>query len=211
MQQSQKKCISNKNIIKMNSELNKNLFLVKEQDKALKASHSFDIFNPENEDLLMTCREEKLGLLTKMARFSELKKNTPFNIVIKAVSGEKILSVKRGVSVALSKVEVFDENDTLVGKFKQKLFAATSDLAVFDANDNQICNLKGNWKNWDFKFMKGNEELAQVTKEWEGFTKEFFSPTDSYVLKINDNVAPDDSIRTLILAAVVCFDLVVKD
>ena len=59
--------------------------------------------------------------------------------------------------------------------------------------------------------MAGNNELASVTKKWSGIGKEMFTSADNYILRISDEVAPDHSIRQLILGAVMCIDLVLKE
>jgi uncharacterized protein YxjI len=159
----------------------------------------------------MTCREEKLGFITKMLRFTDYKRMTPFEIEIKTASGEKVLTVKRGVSFFLSKVQVFDENEELVGIFKQKLFSIGGKFDVLDANENFLCTLKGKWTSWDFKFMKDEMEFAHVSKKWAGLGKELFTSADNYMLDINENVQPDNPIRLLILAAVMCIDMVLKE
>ena len=41
--------------------------------------------------------------------------------------------------------------------------------------------------------------------------REFFTSADNYVLEISDSVPPDDVIRQLILAAVMCIDMVLKE
>ncbi|MGY8953711.1 MAG: RNAase, partial [Flavobacteriales bacterium] len=107
----------------MNSILNRNLFFVKEHVGIFKAANNYDIIDPKNQDIIMNCREDKLGFFTKMLRFTDYKRMTPFNVEIRTPSGDKVLTVKRGISIILSTVEVFDENDILVGKFKQKLFS----------------------------------------------------------------------------------------
>ena len=71
----------------------------------------------------MECREENLGFFTKLLRFTDYKRMTPFEIDIRTTTGEKIITVRRGVSILLSTVEVLDENGTLIGKFKQKFFS----------------------------------------------------------------------------------------
>ena len=38
-----------------------------------------------------------------------------------------------------------------------------------------------------------------------------FTSADNYMLKINDTVPEDDPLRILILAAVVCIDMVLKE
>ena len=59
--------------------------------------------------------------------------------------------------------------------------------------------------------MSGEKELAHVTKKWTGIGKELFTSADNYVLEISDSVPADDTIRQLILAAVMCIDMVLKE
>ena len=195
----------------MNSILERNLFFVKEHLGIFKAANNYDIHDPETQEMIMTCREEKLGLFTKMLRFTDYKRMTPFEVEIKTASGEKVLTVKRGISIFLSKVKVLDENDDLVGIFKQKLFSIGGKFDVLDANENFLCTLKGKWTSWDFKFIKDSMEFAHVSKKWAGLGKELFTSADNYMLSIDENVQSDNPIRLLILAAVMCIDMVLKE
>jgi uncharacterized protein YxjI len=196
----------------MNSVLNKNLFFVKEHVAMFKAANSFDIYDPETQQIIMECREENLGFFTKLFRFSDYKRMTPFDIDIKTTSGQKILTVKRGVSFFLSNVEVLDDKGMLIGKFKQKFFSIGGKFEVLDASERSLCVLKGKWTSWDFKFVSAdNKEFATVTKKWAGFGKEFFTSADNYVLQISNDVPENHSLRQLILAAVMCIDLVLKE
>ncbi len=195
----------------MNPILNQNLFFVKEHVGMFKAANNYDILDPDSQEIIMTCREEKLGFFTKLLRFTDYKRMTPFNVEIKTPSGEKILTVRRGVSIILSTVEVLDENDNIVGKFKQKFFSIGGKFNVLDPIGNLMCTLKGKWTSWDFKFVKGSNEYGHVSKKWAGLGKELFTSADNYMLEINRTVPKDDPLRILILAAVVCIDMVLKE
>ncbi|MDB5274263.1 MAG: Scramblase family protein [Chitinophagaceae bacterium] len=195
----------------MNPILNQNLFLVKEHVGMFKAANNFDIYDPNTKDILLTCREPNLGLFTKIFRFTDYKRMTPFDIEVKTASGEKILSVRRGVSIFVSTVEVFDEKDNRVGIFKQHFFSIGGKFNVLDDNENIICTLQGKWTSWDFKFMKDTMEYAHVTKKWAGIGKELFTTADNYVLEIKDTITPDNPMRLLVLAAVLCIDMVLKE
>ena len=195
----------------MNALLNRNLFLIKEHVGMFKAANNYDIYDPESQQIVMNCREEKLGFFTKIFRFTKYKRMTPFNVEISTPTGDKILTVKRGVSIFLSEVEVFDEQDVLVGKFKQKFFSFGGKFNVLDANENILCKLKGKWTGWDFKFVNEQTEYSHVSKKWAGLGKELFTSADNYVLEIYDNVDEDSPLRVLMLAAVVCIDMVLKE
>ena len=195
----------------MNPILNNNLFFVKEHRGIFKAANNYDIINPNSQELMLLCREQNLGFFSKMLRFTDYKRMTPFDIEITTPTGESILRVKRGVSFFVSTVEVFNEKEQLIGKFKQQFFSLGGKFNVLDVDDRVVCTLKGKWTSWDFKFMQDNQELAHVSKKWAGIGRELFTSADNYMLKINDVVKENDPNRILILAAVMCIDMVFKE
>ncbi|WP_338410741.1 phospholipid scramblase-related protein [uncultured Flavobacterium sp.] len=195
----------------MNSILSRNVFLVKEKVGMFKAANSYDIFNPENGSLMMSCTEPNLGFFTKLFRFTDYKRMTPFHVVVSDTQGKPIVSVKRGVALFKSDVEVFDQNERLIGVFKQKVFSFGGKFEIHDANDRHLCTLQGKWTGWDFKFVQHNKEIATVSKKWAGMGKEFFTSADNYVLNIDNSVGAEDPIRQLILAAIMCIDMVFKE
>jgi uncharacterized protein YxjI len=191
--------------------LSRNLFLVKEHYGFLKAASQYDIFDPATGEMLLVCREPRLGPISRLLRFTEYRRMTPFFIDVDTPTGEQVLSVRRGISLFLSKVAVHDENDELVGGFKQKFFSIGGAFDVLDANDQVLCTLKGKWTGWDFRFVAGETELARVTKKWRGVGAELFTTADTYMLEIDDDVPPESSVRQLIFAAVMCIDMVLKE
>jgi uncharacterized protein YxjI len=197
----------------MHQVLNRNLYLIKEHLGLFKAASNYDIYDPQTGEQILQCREEKLGFFTKMLRFTDYKRYTPFDIEVRLPTGEPILHVRRGISFFLSKVVVHDgdEDGTVLGGFKEKLISIGGAFNVLDAHDKPICHLKGKWTSWDFRFLAGDKELARVSKKWQGIGKELFTTADNYMLEINPSVPPDSSIRQLILAAVLCIDMVLKE
>jgi uncharacterized protein YxjI len=196
----------------MHPTLNKNLFFVKEHVKVFKAANSFDIYDPDTKQIILQAQEERLGFFTKMFRFTDYKRMTPFEIDIKTPEGKTVLTVKRGVSFFLSTVEVLDERGTLIGKFKQKFFSIGGRFEVLDASERPLCVLKGKWTSWDFRFVSNDgKEFALVTKKWSGLGKELFTSADNYILQISNEVPADHPLRMLIMAAVMCIDLVLKE
>ncbi len=195
----------------MNSILKRNLYFIKEHIGIFKAANNFDIFDPETNEIILNCRENNLGFFTKILRFSDYKRMTPFCLEITTLDGAKVLTVKRGVSIFLSTVEVLDENDVVVGYFKQKFFSIGGKFNVLNSNNEVISVLKGKWTSWDFKFVNNENEYAHVSKKWAGIGKELFTSADNYMLEIFNNVGPNDPMRILILAAVLSIDMVLKE
>lgn len=195
----------------MHELLTRNVYLVKEHVGMFKAANNYDIYDPETGDVIMLCREENLGALTKFFRFTDYKRMTPFDIRITTPEGQQLVRVTRGLTFLRSKVTVLKGNDEVVGGFNQKLLSIGGAFDVLDQDDQIICSLKGKWTGWDFRFIAGDTEFAHVTKKWTGIGKEFFTSADNYILQISDAVPPDNRVRLLILAAVMCIDMVLKE
>jgi uncharacterized protein YxjI len=196
----------------MNPILNLNAFFVKEHLGILKAANNYDIMEPESGKVILHCREEKLGFFTKMFRFTDYKRMTPFDVEIKTPDGEPVVRVKRGVSIFLSQVDVLNEANQRIGGFKQKFFSIGGKFTLLNAQDQPVCTLKGKWTGRDFKFVTDDGgEFAHVSQEWAGLGKELFTTADNYVLTISEKVPRDSEIRQLILAAVMCIDMVLKE
>jgi uncharacterized protein YxjI len=188
-----------------------NQLLVKEHLGLFKAASNYDIYDLATGEKLLECREPALGTITKLLRFTDYRRNTPFDIHITRADGEPVVRVQRGVTIFMSNVRVYNGTETPLGGFKQKVFSIGGAFSVHDASGQQVCQLAGNWTGWDFQFKAHGVELARVTKKWMGMGKEFFTSADNYVLDISDAVAPDSPTRKLILAAVMCIDMVLKE
>ncbi len=195
----------------MHDALRRNLFLVKEHVGLFKAANNFDVYDPQTGEVVLHCREPNLGFFTKMLRFSDYKRNTPFRIEVTTPDGRPVLYVQRGISLFLSKVDVFDEEEERVGGFKQKLFSIGGAFTVLGRDDQPVCQLRGKWTGWDFTFERDGVQFAHVTRKWSGLGKELFTSADNYVLQISDSVPADNPLRILIMGAVFCIDMVLKE
>jgi uncharacterized protein YxjI len=195
----------------MSNSLSLNAFLVKEHVGMFKAANNFDIYDPQTGQIILECREERLGFFTKMLRFTDYKKYTPFHIEIREPNGKTLIHIKRGVSIFLSKVSVHDEDESLLGSFKQKFLSIGGKFDVVDPNEQLLCQLKGKWTGWNFSFGLEDVEFGHVSKEWSGLGKELFTSADNYMLTIGESLEADHPLRKLIVAAVMCIDMVLKE
>ncbi|MGZ8940941.1 MAG: phospholipid scramblase-related protein [Limisphaerales bacterium] len=195
----------------MHPVLNRNLFFVKEHVGFLKASNNYDVLDPQTNEIILNCREEKLGIMTKILRFTDYKRLTPFEVQIRTPDGQLVTTVRRGFALLVSKVDVLDEQDRRVGGFQQKFFSLFDKFTVVGSDDQPLCVLKGKWTSWEFTFMAGDNQLAKVSKKWAGLGKELFTSADNYMLEISPTIPPDHPVRQLILGAVMCIDLVLKE
>ena len=191
--------------------LNGNNYLVEERADVLKAAFNMDIRDPDTGEVLMECREDNIGPVSKCFRFSELKRTTPFDLHVRTPAGAPVMRVRRGIPIAISRVKVLDETGFPIGEFKQKPFSFGGAFDVLDATDVPVCRLEGKRGGTLFRFLTPDQiELARVTKKWAGLGKELFTSADHHLLTIDDAVPPDKTLRRLILASAICIGMVLK-
>ena len=189
----------------------KNRFLVQEQAGLLKPAFQSDILDAETGDTLLECREDRMGRWTRLVRFSHYRRTTPFDLRVRTTTGEPVMRVTRGIPIVVSRVQVFDDANALIGVFRQRSFSFGGAFDVLDATDQPVCSLKGKRGGTDFRFVTPeNVELARITKQWAGLSKELFTSADHYALEIDPAVPPDDVLRRLLLASAICIGMVLK-
>lgn len=195
----------------MHQSLSRNTFFIKEHVGAFKASMNYDIFDPESLEQVLFCREDGLGFFTKLLRFTDYKRMTPFNAIVESLNGEQVLRVERGYTFIKSKVDVFNDKDEQIGYLEQKLLTIGGKFEAYDINGRYLFTVKGKWISWEFQLFNGDVELAHVSKKWAGIGKEFFTTADNYAFEISDSIPDTSSIRTMLFAAVMCIDMVLKE
>lgn len=107
--------------------------LVKEHLGLFKAASSYGIYDLATGTKLLECREPTLGFFTRMLRFSDFRRYTPFNVVINDAAGNQVVRISRGITILISNVTVYDESDVPIGGFKQKLFSIGGAFSVLRA------------------------------------------------------------------------------
>jgi uncharacterized protein YxjI len=192
--------------------LERRTFFVKERVAVLKLTDTYDILDPAGGQVIGVAKEEPPGW-AKWLRLAIAKGKLPTAINIYEVEGQPpVLSIRRGVTFIRSKIQVFSGDGRNLGYFRSKLISIGGGFNVFDARDQQVAEVKGNWKGWDFRFLnKSGREIGTVTKKWAGLGKELFTSADNYVISLTDAGSTDSDAAALLLAAGLSIDVVFKE
>jgi uncharacterized protein YxjI len=132
--------------------------------------------------------------------------------VYEAEGSPPAIVIRRGFTFLRSKLHVTNSEGRKLGYFRSKLLSLGGGFFVFDIQENQVAEVKGDWKGWNFRFLnKNGRELGTVTKKWAGLGRELFTSADNYVIALTDlsNAKPDTV--ALLLAAGLCIDIVFKE
>lgn len=186
-------------------------YLIKEHVGAFKLHDTYDIFDAETNEQVGVAKETISTLFT-ILRLMFNKQMIPTTVTITDMDDEVVFRIHRPFSLWRARVNIENADGKTIGYFKSKILTIGGGFYVYDHNDEQFADVKGDWKGWNFKFLTADgKELGTVTKKWAGFTKEFFTSADNYVIALNDRVARMKEGNMLLLAAGLAIDIIYKE
>jgi uncharacterized protein YxjI len=192
--------------------LNQNTFFVKERVAFAKLTDTYDIFDPSSQQPIGIAKEEPAGW-AKWLRLLINKQLMPTRVNIYESEGQPpVVSIHRGVALFRAKVTVTDSGGRQLGYFKSKILSLGGGFYVFNEAHQQVAEVKGDWKGWNFKFIGADgREVGTVTKKWAGIGKELFTSADNYIISFTDGVSNSPDACALLLAAGIAIDTVFKE
>jgi uncharacterized protein YxjI len=192
--------------------LERSTFFVKEHVGLLKLTDTFDILDPMTQQLIGIAKEEPPGW-AKWLRLVVDKSKLPTKFSIyEAEDQPPVVTVKRGFTMFQKKIHVIAGDGTPLGYFKKKFLSLGGGFNVFDNANQQVAEVKGNWKGKEFKFLtKSGREIGTVAKKFAGFGKELFTSADNYIISLSDPSSAGPAASALLLAAGLAIDVVFKE
>lgn len=193
--------------------LNRTQFLVKEHVGLLKTRDAFDILDVASGEKIGEAQEVTPGWVIAM-RLIVSKQILPKKIEIRDLAQPTpLLTLEKGTTFFRSRVYVIDQQGNKKGYLKSKIFSLGGGFFIFDMNDQQVAEIKGDWKGWNFKMLNtSGQEMGVVAKKWAGLAKELFTSADTYVISINEQTSGNsDAVKLLLLAAGIAIDSVYKE
>jgi len=194
--------------------LNRNTYFIREHVGFMKLSDTYDILDPETQDQLGIAKE-KPGAFFHLLRFFINKRLLPTTVHVYEGSDPEdennlLFYIKRGFSLFRSRVNVCDPEGRVIGWCKSKMLSIGGAFRVFDASDNEVALVKGDWKGWNFRFLdSADNEIGTITKKWAGIGKELFTSADNYIISLHGQGDPGRA--TLLLAAGLAVDTIYKE
>lgn len=167
--------------------LNRTQYLIKEHIGVFKLQNTYEIIDPNTQQIIGHAQEKQpLWALLLGMILGNNAVPTKIELIAQGDTAPTA-SITRGFTLLRSKIEVFNANNQPVGYFKSKIMTINGGFLVFDNQDQQIAEVQGSWRSWDFKFIDNqNNELGVVSKKWMGFGKELFTSADNYMVSLND-------------------------
>ena len=123
--------------------------------------------------------------------------------------GNVLLSLTRPAKVVKSRVLVHDSRGAEVGQIVQQNMIGKIRFSL-EADGHTYGSINGeNWRAWNFNVQDhAGNEVARITKTWEGFAKTAFTTADNFVVQIHRPM--EEPLRTLVVASSLAVDTALK-
>lgn len=192
--------------------LNRRNYFVKERVAVVKLTDTYDILDPDTQTPIGIAKEEP-PTWAKWLRLVIDKRLLPTAVNVYEAEGQApALRLRRGPSFFTAVVAITGRNGEALGSFQSKLFSIGGAFRVFDAQKQQVAEVKGDWKGWNFRFLTSDgRELGLVTKKWAGVGRELFTSSDNYMVALHDAAPSSGPLPALLLAAGLAIDIVFKE
>jgi uncharacterized protein YxjI len=179
--------------------------------KVIEMNIDFAIRDPDGNEVGRV-RQEGQSKLKKFARFvSSLDQFMTHTLAVYDEAGTKVIELTRPAKILKSTILVKDGAGTEVGRIVQQNVIGKIRFGLEDDKAQQVGSLNAeNWRAWNFSIQdtSGNE-VARITKTWEGLAKTLFTTADNYLLDVSGEGLPR-AMRQLILASAAAVDLALK-
>ncbi len=184
-------------------------FLIDEKVQFLKFANEYKIYDKQGQQIGVI--KQKLSNWHKILHLIMNKAMLPFTLEIQDINQKTLVTIKRGWTFWLSKIKILGPDENVIGFIKQKFAWLKPTFTILDAQNEQIGQITGDWKAWNFNITdKNGQEIGKINKKWAGALKEVFTSADKYYVTIDPAYAEDIN-KINILSTAITIDMVLKE
>ena len=185
------------------------ILVVNQKAKLIELNNQYGVFNKDGRQIAavnqvgQTAAKKALRLLTSLDQFMTHR------LEITDLQGQVLLRITRPAKVMKSTVIVSDGNDQEIGRIVQdNVFGKIHFTLQAGGHTYGSINAE-NWRAWNFRVEDHTgQEIARITKTFEGIAKTMFTTADNYVVQIHGLIP--QPLNSLVVAAALSVDTALK-
>ncbi|NEA99494.1 phospholipid scramblase-related protein [Streptomyces sp. SID13726] len=185
------------------------VLVVNQKAKLIEVTNEYKVMD-QNGNQLGSVTQVGQSALKKVLRFvSSLDQYMTHKLEIRDAYGQPVLLLTRPAKFLKSRVIVERPDGSQVGEIVQQNVIGKINFAM-NVNGQQVGAIKAeNWRAWNFAIVDHAEnEVARITKTWEGLAKTMFTTADNYVLQIHYQLP--EPLLSLVVATALTVDTALK-
>ncbi|CAL2069558.1 DUF2510 domain-containing protein [Streptomyces sp. TR1341] len=185
------------------------VLVVNQKAKLIELTNEYKVMDQNGREL-GSVTEVGQGALRKILRFvSSWDQFLTHKLEIRDAYGQPQLLLTRPAKIFKSRVIVSRPDGSPVGEIVQQNMIGKINFAM-NVNGQQVGAIKAeNWRAWNFAIVDhADNEVARITKTWEGLAKTLFTSADNYVLQIHYQLP--EPLLSLVVATALTVDTALK-
>ncbi|MFE5401653.1 phospholipid scramblase-related protein [Streptomyces sp. NPDC056580] len=185
------------------------VLVVNQKAKLIELTNEYKVMDQNGREI-GAVTEVGQSALKKILRFvSSLDQFMTHKLEIRDPQGRPQLVLTRPAKFFKSRVIVTRPDGSPVGEIVQQNMIGKINFAM-TANGQKVGAIKAeNWRAWNFAIVDhADNEVARITKTWEGLAKTLFTTADNYVLQIHYQLP--EPLLSLVVATALTVDTALK-
>ncbi|MFE2100300.1 MULTISPECIES: phospholipid scramblase-related protein [unclassified Streptomyces] len=185
------------------------VLVVNQKAKLIELTNEYKVMDQNGREL-GAVTEVGQSALRKIFRFiSNWDQFLTHKLEIRDAYGQPQLLLTRPAKIFKSRVIVTRPDGSPVGEIVQQNMIGKINFAM-NVNGQQVGAIKAeNWRAWNFAIVDHSDnEVARITKTWEGLAKTLFTTADNYVLQIHYQLP--EPLLSLVVATALTVDTALK-
>ncbi len=185
------------------------ILVVNQKAKLIELNNQYSVFNKDGQQLAavnqvgQSAAKKALRLVTSLDQFMTHRLEITNN------QGQVLLRLTRPAKVMKSTVIVSDGNDQEIGRIVQDNVFGKIHFSLQAGGHTYGSINAENWRAWNFRIEDHTgQEVARITKTFEGIAKTLFTTADNYVVQIHGQIP--QPLNALVVAAALSVDTALK-
>ncbi|NDZ88936.1 scramblase, partial [Streptomyces sp. SID10115] len=185
------------------------VLVVNQKAKLIELTNEYSVMD-QSGNTLGSVVQVGQSALKKVARFvASIDQFMTHKLEIRDAYGQPQMMLTRPRKFMKSRVIVERADGQPVGEIVQQNMIGKINFAMM-VNGQQVGAIKAeNWRAWNFSIVDhADNEVARITKTWEGLAKTMFTTADNYVLQIHYQLP--EPLLSLVVATALTVDTALK-
>lgn len=185
------------------------ILVVNQKAKLIEITNQYGVFNAEGKQLAAVNEIGQSKAKKAMRLLTSLDQFMTHRLEIADTDGKVLLRLTRPAKIMKSTVVVSDGNDTEIGRIVQDNMFGKIHFTLQAGGNTYGAIRAENWRAWNFRIEDhAGNEVARITKTFEGFAKTLFTTADNYVVQFHTQLP--QPLLSLVVASALSVDTALK-
>ena len=185
------------------------ILVVNQKAKLIELNNQYSVFNKDGQQIAAVNEVGQSAAKKAVRLLSNLDQFMTHKLEVADTQGRVVLRITRPAKLMKSTVVVSDANDQEIGRIVQENMVGKIRFNL-QANGQTLGSIRAeNWRAWNFRIEDhAGNEVARITKTFEGVAKTLFTTADNYVVQIHAQIP--QPLNSLVVASALSVDTALK-